>query len=772
LAFDDWGNRFICNIRNPIRHAVFPDEAMKRHPLLRYPPPVVDVAIAGDTIAVYRTSPPEPWRVLNAERLAADRTAGSPRSESVAAGYMTSACGLTIYRGSAYPPRFYGQAFLGEVAGNLIHRQQLEPRGVTFAAHRIDERSEFVTSDDNWFRPVNFANAPDGTLYVLDMYRETIEHPWSIPDDLKEHLDLESGRDRGRIYRLAPPGFQYRAPLWPGNTSTEELVRLLGHPNGWHRDTAHRLLFERQDTAAIEPLRKWIRGQTMAETPYLTAVAVVLALWSLEGLNALEVEDLASAFEHSDEHVREHAIRLAAGRMDEPVLELIRRALRDVSPRVRFQAWLAVAAYPQNVRRTLLLHGLESLEEDLWLQTAWLSATQGLERELLEAWLSHVPTADPAMPQLHAVVTLAETLAEVVTVTSKPQDLDPLWQRLPLPYAAGHAAPLVECILSGILEGARRRGMRIEQWTRSPAAQSVWRQWTEYEVEVVCDQQSSLARRTRAVRIAAQAPWEKIRPWMEKLFSALEPPQLQLAAVRAAIEHANEGGIDILLEHYRRLSPAVRTECISLLVGRSDSAYRLLTAIQQGKISTAELTPTHCALLMRSSREDVKSLARQLLSENQTQRADVVQQYRNALSGRGDPRAGETVFRRVCANCHRVRDIGTDVGPPLETVLHRSKYELLLHILDPNREVMPQYQEYIAVLADGRITTGILMEESPTTVCLRRAGGHQENLARSDLAELTATGKSLMPEGLEREITPAQMDDLLSFLLDATPGNR
>ncbi|TXT20558.1 MAG: membrane-bound dehydrogenase [Planctomycetota bacterium] len=178
-AFDDWGNRFICNIRNPIQHVVLPRHYLARNPHLAARSPLNDVAESGDTVPVFRTSPPEPWRVMNSRRLANDATLASPRSESVAAGYMTSASGLTVYRGSAYPPELYGTIFLGEVAGNLIHHQVLTPRGVTFTSKRSEEGKEFLTSTDNWFRPVNFVNAPDGTLHVADMYRETIEHPWS-----------------------------------------------------------------------------------------------------------------------------------------------------------------------------------------------------------------------------------------------------------------------------------------------------------------------------------------------------------------------------------------------------------------------------------------------------------------------------------------------------------------------------------------------------------------------------------------------------------------
>jgi putative membrane-bound dehydrogenase-like protein len=261
-SFDDWGNRFICNIRNPIQHVVLPRHYLARNPHLAARSPLNDVAESGDTVPVFRTSPPEPWRVMNSRRLANDATLASPRSETVAAGYMTSASGLTVYRGSAYPKEFYGSVFLGEVAGNLIHHQVLTPRGVTFTSQRSEDGREFLTSTDNWFRPVNFVNAPDGTLHVLDMYRETIEHPWSIPDDIKAQLDLESGRDRGRIYRLAPIGFQPPKTPRLGKITTRELVALLTHADSWWRETAHRLLLEQQDRSAVAALRQRLLDRT------------------------------------------------------------------------------------------------------------------------------------------------------------------------------------------------------------------------------------------------------------------------------------------------------------------------------------------------------------------------------------------------------------------------------------------------------------------------------------------------------------------------------
>src|SRR5262249_61109084 len=148
----------------------------------------------------------------------------------------------TLYRGGAFPPASRGNAFTGEPANNLVCRHILEPAGVTFSARRGDDKREFLASTDNWFRPVNFLNGPDGCLYVLDMYREVIEDDGAIPDDLLKHLDLTSGRDRGRIYRIVPKGFKRPPKPQLSTATTRELVETLKRPDAWWRETAQRLL--------------------------------------------------------------------------------------------------------------------------------------------------------------------------------------------------------------------------------------------------------------------------------------------------------------------------------------------------------------------------------------------------------------------------------------------------------------------------------------------------------------------------------------------------
>src|SRR5213596_1905623 len=258
LSFDNRGRKFVCSNSAHIREVMYEDRDSARNPFFTMPPAAVDMAADGPAAPVYRISPDEPWRVLRTRWRVTGLFPGPIEGGGRPSGYFSGATGITIYRGNAFPEEFRENAFVADCGSNLIHRKRLFADGVGLIARRPDDEQkvEFLASRDNWFRPVQMANAPDGTLYVADMYREVIEHPWSLPQSIKKFLDLNSGNDRGRIYRIVPEG--YKQPKLPrlGKASTKELVATLEHANGWHRDTAARLLYERQDKTAVPALKR------------------------------------------------------------------------------------------------------------------------------------------------------------------------------------------------------------------------------------------------------------------------------------------------------------------------------------------------------------------------------------------------------------------------------------------------------------------------------------------------------------------------------------
>jgi putative membrane-bound dehydrogenase-like protein len=766
-SFDDWGERFICNIRNPVQHIVLDDHYFLRNPGLAVRTAVHDAAEAGDALPVFRISPPEPWRVLNASRLAAAARGGTPRSEMHAVGYVTSACGLTIYRGAAYPEEFDGNAFVAEVAGNLVIRYRLEPDGATFRAVRTHQHEEFLASTDNWFRPVNFINAPDGTLHLLDMYRETIEHPWSLPDDIKAELDLRSGHDRGRIYRLVPAKYRegFQPPGRPalGRAGTLALVAALENANSWWRETAHRLLYERQDAAAVPALRTMLAGSP-------SAVARLHALHSLAGLSSLADGDLEGALRDASPRVREHAIRLAESRLassatlKQRVLELA----ADHDARVRMQAALSLGAAVDETVVTALRALLQQDVADPWLRTAVLcSLPSDAVPGLLQDWLH-----DPRLNESAAVQGLAEQLLTMLVSRRQPSELQgALSLLLTDPRLVNGDAVVFDGslfrLLLGLCERLMAAGLQPAQLDLESAARRRFGLVMEAAARAARDQDQSPAVRVACLRFIACGPVEPALAVLDDLFDVRHPQEVQLAAADALGRFRDPRVTDLFLSRYRQLTPAVRENVVVLLLSQTDRSRRLLEAIKAGAVPANDVPPVRRSLLTRSSDDAIRTQAQTLFGGERTseERRQLLATYREALGGDAQPKQGEAVFRRDCINCHRLGNEGQDVGPGLATIRGRIPGEVLEHVLDPNREVSPQYLEYVVVTRDGVIKTGIIDSETPTSITLRQSGGKQETVLRADIDEMTGSGKSLMPEGFEKKITPGEMVDLIAFLL-------
>lgn len=764
-TFDDWGNRFLCKIRNPVVHVLLPSRYLSRNPYLPVVSALHDAAEAGDTLPVYRISPVEAWRAVRAARMTAEANPATPRSETNAAGYFTSASGLTIYRGTAWPREFYGNAFLGEVAGNLIHRQVLSPDGVTFRAVRGEKQTEFVRSRDNWFRPVNYVNAPDGTLHVLDMYRETIEHPWSIPDDIKAQLDLESGRDRGRIYRLAPKGFQPPPPPKLGSASDEELVAQLENPNSWWRETAHRLIFDRQHAPASEPLRKLLRES-------MQPLARLHSLWSLDGLSALTDEDLLTAMGDESAGVREHAVLISERRLAEsPALrERVIGLAADDEIRVRFQVaftlgdLLKLDLEPDvRSRASAALTGIALRDaSDPWVRTAVLSSAGDTAVELLTAVLRRVnfPAGQAA--------SLARELSAVIGARNRPDEIAAALD------AYGRLAASLDVeqqFLIGLANGLKRSGKRLSSELApdgSPAARRI-EPVLKQAGKSAADPTATNDVRLVAIELLAVDEFSRSAETLAALVSPREPQPLQIAAIRALSGYALPEVSPLLLKHYATLTPGVRGEVIQALLARTERIGALFDAVEARRVGAADIPPARRTLLLSHANAAIRERATRLLASDSKPRSAALAEYQAALGLDSDTSRGEAAFRRECQACHRLGNQGHDVGPNLLSIRNRTPAELLANVLDPNREVAPSFQEYVVTLDDGRVLTGIITEETATSLTLRRAEGVQETVLRQNIDEISGTGHSLMPEGFEKKIQPQEMADLLQYLLKGRP---
>lgn len=748
---DDYGNRFACNIRNPAEHITIESRYLSRNPYLPAVSALTDVAESGDQLPVYRVSPPEAWRELRAKRWSADSTviAHMPRSELVGSGVVTSAGGITVYRGDAYPQEFRNNIFVTECAGNLFYRLQPSPLGVTFTARRVDGKQEICASHDIWFRPVNFVSAPDGCLHVCDMYREVIEHPWSIPEDIHAAVDLERGRDRGRIYRFTPPDFKPRPTPHLSQASTVDLVALLAHPNAWHSDTAQRLLFERQDQSAVPALR-------VMTAQHANALARLHALWTLDGLNALNEADLLTATRDADEHVRRAAVLLAEPRLkaSEALRAAVARLTDDASKGVRYQVALSLGEVPDAASAILTALAARDFA-DPWIRTAILSSAGSHLGDAASAVLRSSDSPDAA--------SFVRDVGGIVGAEARAEEcrsfLDALERE-----GATHAAS-AEAGALGLAKGLARHGQ-----TPAAFASSAAQKW----LRAVSDKAQTGAlvagipadQRTQSVALLALADFPTLQGLAEKLLQPNQPEPVCVAFIQLLRDRRDAGVSAMLLTAWPALTPAAREAAVGVLTSRKEWVEPLLVAVEKQQIKPAELSPAARATLQRFPDPALRERAGKLFVSAGS-RQEVITRYQPVLALRGDATKGHEVYRTICSTCHRKGDEGRDIGPNLATVGAWSPEQLLTNILDPNREVAPNFMLYAVELKDGRALAGIIAAETETGVTLKSLDGTEQSFGRSEITTLKATGSSPMPEGLEGAVSMQQMADVIAFLRDA-----
>jgi putative membrane-bound dehydrogenase-like protein len=732
---DDWGEQFGGNNSISIQHYPLPDHYVRRNPRAAAPPPAVYVPRDADS-----------HRVFPASRTLA--RFNQPQS----ANRITSACSPLIYRDAWLGAEYAGNAFVCEPVHNLVHREVLTPEGVTFAGHRAREEqaSEFLASTDNWFRPVQVRTGPDGALWVVDMYRFVIEHPrWISPERLAA-LDVRAGADKGRIYRVhdskRPPR---RVPRLDG-LATPDLARALDSPNGTLRDNVQRLLVHRGDHAADDVLMALARTSSRPETR-------MQALCTLEGLGALTQGLVRAALAEEHPGVRRQAVRLGEPWLgkDEALGAAVLGMASDPDVRVRYQIALSLGEWDDHRAGAVLGRLAVSDGTDVWIRAAILSAAARQAAPILTAVVA--PEASPAVR-----AALVEPLVATLTASKDAEAIASALAALNGPEADGPPAPWRLAALAGLLEArpelAERDAARFTPTYERARAAAV-------------DGGMDLDVRRAAIRLLGhEAPRREADiARLGRLLDPQSPAEVQRGAIAALGRLPDPAAAAALVSAWPRLGPALRGTALDALLARRGSAEALLAAVERGAIAPGAIDAAHRQRLVQLDGAALKTRAAAVFAGSRHRaRQDVIDGYRPALAAvagsGGDPRRGREVFGRVCASCHKLDGQGHEVGPDLAALTDTSPEGLLVAILDPNREVDARYAAYTAALKDGRVVGGLVTAETASALTLKRQEAQAEVILRSDLDDLSTSGQSFMPEGLENDVRPAEMADLIAFL--------
>jgi len=728
---DDWGRQFGGNNSVFLQQYPLPDHYVQRNLRVVAPAPTVNVSRDPDSRQLYPIS-----KTL------------ARYNEPEQANRVTSACGPEIYRDSLLGPEYAGNGFACEPVHNLVRRIVLDSSGVVVNGHQAkdEQNSEFLASTDSWSRPVQVRTGPDGALWIVDMYRFVIEHPrWISPDKLAT-IAPRAGADMGRIYRLVPEDKPLRRVPNLEKMTTPELAAQLDSSNGTLRDMVQRLLDHRADKAAAPELARIVRESELPE-------ARAQALSTLGVLGVVDDASILHALADAHPGVRAQAVRVAEPRLAENA-EIGRAVLalaNDPEITVRYQTALSLGEWPSKEAGEALGSIAVRDGADGWLRAAVLSSASPHAQTILGQLVAAAGAKGPAPNLVEPLIaTIAGSGNHEATAAALEAIVGGGEAGKPQRWRLGAVAQL--------LDGARDDSLADDPAVRPLIASAR---------ELAANANAAPADRVAALRLLGRS--EKTRDAdreaiAERLAPA-EPAEVQSAALKALERIGDEKSADAILERWSGLGPALRAGAIDALAAREELASALIAAIEAGRVEPSQISAEHRERLMKSGPEALRKRAEAAFGSLKIgARQDVLKAYASVKTMKGDPAKGKAVFERVCATCHKVGDLGHEVGPDLAALTDLSADALLTAILDPNQEIDARYVSYNAALQDGRVLSGLISGETASAITLKRQEGVADVILRDDLDELASSGRSLMPEGLENDLTPADAADVIAFL--------
>jgi putative membrane-bound dehydrogenase-like protein len=749
MSMDDWGRTYVCGNSDPFHLVMYDSRYIMRNLYLEAPAAAVNIAPAGKYTRLRRISPVEPWRVLRTRLRSLGIIPGSDEGGKPA-GFFTGGTGVTVYRGDALPEALRGNLFVGDVSNNIIHRALAVPSGLLVTAQSVPGDREFLAARDTYFRPVQMANGPDGCLWIVDMYRELIEGAAFLAPPILRHMDVASGIDRGRIWRVVPREPVRKFPKL-SKATTAELVALLKHPNGWHRDTASRLLYQRQDRSASGLLRQLAAA---GEAP----LSRTHALHALAGLGLLEARDVLAALHAEEPHVREQALRLAErfARDSEPIQAQMLEMRDDPEELVRYQLAFSLGALPGTKPVGALADLAARDGADTWMRLAVLSSVASCASTVFE----RLSKNDAVRASAHGRALLS-ALAEQIGAGGRAEDLVAILNLLDGPLA--NSEDVSRSVLIALLGKASPAAQRSLSQAGGRAAAILAGTLAEARAGAA-DTSKPPAERAAALRLLRFAPFDSVQSLLAASLDARQPPAAAAAAIETLARFPEDRTASILLQAWPTLSPKLRATAVEALLERPAWVAAFLSAVERGELKRADLDPARIDLLKKYPIDSVRKRASRLFADTRPGRPEVVATYQKSLRMNGNPERGRAVFKQHCSSCHRLEGVGEAFGADLSAIRDRGLDAVLVNILDPNREVMPQYQTYVVMTTTGTVLTGMIAEESANSLTIRNPDGGQETVLRHQIDEMRSTGLSYMPEGLERQIDFQGMADLLAYL--------
>lgn len=760
LSFDSVGRRYGCSNRQPCFEIVADREDVNISPLAGF----------GKSLNVTLPSEGESkvHPLVNAWTTSTHH-----------AGQFTAACGVCVTHSSLFGSPELTTVLTCEPTGGLVQRKRIS-RVNGFGAERESSKSppsdsherEWLASHDPWFRPVDLYEGPDGAIYIVDMYRAVIEHPEWVPSELKNRPDQRHGDSLGRIYRVVKTGTNNdrsgdrTKPI----DNAAEAIDCLASNDSWLQSQSSRLILQaivENDFSETSESKLRELLHTSSTQSSISTANHCAGLLSAAGKFAQQ--DLLHMLESPRQEIRLIGLRIGrhlANSLSPVAIDAVSSRVKSEDPEEsRLACWLLARSpsdHPfsqSHVSATANQVFLRSNDHLLWMSVAAMYRNQ--IEDFIQAYLKAVmstSTPSDAMtePSVEALAIeklvswylkqkTSDTTRDFVTATKLVQEKDSKFS---------HRAVAVGL---GVLLGVAKAG----------------------NTDMLSD--------------------ELITGRLSDLASPQSPKGLRFLAVGLLGRSSRINASDIVLKHLEDSDKSIVKEAINAL-GRADSPpflrwllseyatapndvrqamfgairnhpqrlEQFLEALESKEIAISLLDASQLQSMRTIGSPQLKAKFGKLISSSiNKDREKLVLEYSEKLRGLDvgkDPSIGKALFKANCAGCHQVDGIGSNIGPNISDSREHTFEKLLMAILDPNRAIDANYFRYLALTDEGETVEGLLRDSNAQSVTLESRDGVKRLLNRDELVELKNTGTSMMPEGMESQISVEQMGELIWYI--------